>query len=155
MLSLVSAMPAAATKPHLAFVLVDDLGYNDFFTSQDLDFAWPKTAALAKDSIQMTNYYTQPLCTPTRGALMTGRYPVRLGLQHQVLEGYQDHGLPLDEVTLADKLRAQGYKTYASGKWRTAAATRTRLAAPALISCPGGGRSGQLRLRVHADVPRV
>jgi arylsulfatase A-like enzyme len=88
------------------------MGYNDFYDSDDLSFAWKNTANLAKDSIKLNNYYTQPLCTPTRGAFMTGRYPIRLGLQHQVLQGMTDHGLPLDEVTLADKLKAQGYKNY-------------------------------------------
>ena len=47
---------------------------------------------------------------------MTGRYPVRLGLQHGVIGGFQDYGLPLDEVTLADKLKHAGYATHAVGK---------------------------------------
>jgi len=109
---------SASKPPHLAFILVDDMGYNDFIDSSDLgEVAWPHTRQLAKQAIKVANYYTQPICTPTRGALMSGRYPVRLGLQHGVIAGYQDYGLPLDEVTLADKLRDAGYKTYMTGKW--------------------------------------
>ena len=68
-------------------------GYNDFIDSSDLgEIAWPRTRQLAKSAIKLANYYTQPICTPTRGALMSGRYPVRLGLQHGVISGYQDYG---------------------------------------------------------------
>ena len=109
---------AAAKAPHLVFVLVDDLGFNDGHDSSDIgSIAWPKTNALANEGLRIEHYYTQPICTPTRGALMSGRYPARLGLSHQVIQGYQNYGLPLDEVTLADKLRSSGYKTYATGKW--------------------------------------
>jgi len=104
--------------PHLAFILVDDMGYNDFYLSTDLgELAWPQTHQLAKNAIKLDEYYTQPICTPTRGAFMTGRYPARLGLQHSVIDGYEDYGLPADETTLADKLRDAGYRTYAVGKW--------------------------------------
>lgn len=104
--------------PHLVFVLVDDMGHNDFYTSSDIAAAWPNVARLAhEECIKVDQYYTQPLCTPTRGAFMSGRMPIRLGLQHDVITGYQDYGLPLDEATLADKLRAVGYSTIGVGKW--------------------------------------
>ena len=77
---------------------------------------WPNVAKLIPEAVTIENYYTQPICTPTRGAFMSGRYPARLGLQHGVIAGFQDYGLPLDEVTLADKLKAEGYKTHAVGK---------------------------------------
>lgn len=109
---------AAAKKPHLMFILVDDMGFNDFYTSSDLSAAWPNVAGLAKDEcVKVGNYYTQPICTPTRGAFMSGRHPIRLGLQHGVITGYQDYGLPLDETTLADKLLEVGYNTIGVGKW--------------------------------------
>ena len=99
------AVDAAPAKkpPHLFFMLVDDLGFNDFsYRSSDLkDVAWPHVNALLNESVKIDTYYTQPLCTPTRAAFMTGRYPARLGLQHGVIAGFQDYGLPLDEVTLA------------------------------------------------------
>lgn len=121
MLSMVS-MSAAKKPPHLLFVLVDDMGYNDFYSSTDISGAWSNVQTLADERcIKVEHYYTQPICTPTRGALMSGRYPVRLGLQHGVIGGSQDYGLPLDEVTLADKLNAAGYNTVGIGKWHLGA----------------------------------
>lgn len=113
---------AAPTKPskqpHLVFVLIDDMGFNDFYSSSDLSAAWPHVASMAaKDCVNLDQYYTQPICTPSRGAFITGRMPLRLGLQHGVINGAQDYGLPLDEVTLPDKLRSVGYRTYGVGKW--------------------------------------
>ena len=104
-------------QPHLVFSMVDDMGYNDFYTSTDLADKWPRVSALAESGLAIPTYYTQPMCTPSRASLMTGRWPVRLGLQHQVISGFKDMGLPLSEVTLPDKLRLQGYRNYAVGKW--------------------------------------
>ena len=77
------------TKPHLIFILIDDLGFNDFsYRSSDLrDVAWKNVNNLLSDSIKIDTYYTQAICTPTRGAFMTGRYPARLGLNHGVITG--------------------------------------------------------------------
>jgi arylsulfatase B/arylsulfatase I/J len=118
-LLLSSLITAIASKaPHLVFILVDDMGYNDFYSSTDISAAWSNVQKLASDQcVKVDQYYTQPICTPTRGAFMSGRYPARLGLQHGVIAGAQNYGLPLDEVTLADKLHAAGYNTIGVGKW--------------------------------------
>lgn len=109
---------ASAKKPHLFFALIDDMGYNDFYTSSDISAAWKHVAQMApKDCVRIEHYYSQPICTPTRAAFMSGRNPVRLGLQHKVIAAAQAYGLPLDEVTLPDKLRAAGYNTVGVGKW--------------------------------------
>jgi len=121
---IIPATYAAAKKPpHLFFILVDDMGFNDFsYRSSDLkDKAWPHVNGLLEESVKIDNYYTQQLCTPSRAAFMSGRYPARLGLQHAVIAGFQDYGLPLDEVTLADKLKDAGYATHAVGKWHLGA----------------------------------
>ena len=91
-----------------------DLGYNDFsYQSSDLkSVAWPHINALLHESLKIDNYYTMHLCSPSRGAFMTGRFPVRIGLQHEVIAGFTKHGLPLDEVTIADKLKHAGYATH-------------------------------------------
>eukprot|EP00427_Karlodinium_veneficum_P067443 CAMPEP_0169312760 /NCGR_PEP_ID=MMETSP1017-20121227/4219_1 /TAXON_ID=342587 /ORGANISM="Karlodinium micrum, Strain CCMP2283" /LENGTH=561 /DNA_ID=CAMNT_0009406579 /DNA_START=45 /DNA_END=1730 /DNA_ORIENTATION=+ len=109
---------AVAKPPHVVFVLVDDMGFNDFYNSSDIGAAWPNVKQLARDAcVHLEHFYTQPICTPTRGAFMTGRSPVRLGLQHGVIMGTQNFGLPLDEVTLAQKLQAVSYSTVGIGKW--------------------------------------
>ena len=66
------------------------------------------TTALAAESVRIATYYTTMLCTPTRGAFMTGRLPQRLGLHHGVIGGFQDYGLPENETTIADKLKGAG-----------------------------------------------
>jgi arylsulfatase A-like enzyme len=110
------------------FVLVDDMGHNDFYSSSDLAPAWPNVARLAREQcVKVEQYYTQPICTPTRGAFMSGRMPVRLGLQHGVITGGQDYGLPLDEETLAEKLAAVGYSTVGVGKWHLGIYTNSSL----------------------------
>lgn len=113
----VLSAPSPQKPPHLIYVLIDDMGFNDFYTSSDLHAAWPHVSKLAGGQcLKLDHFYTQPICTPSRGAFMTGRMPLRLGLQHQVINGCQNYGLPLDETTLADKMRAAGYKTYGVGK---------------------------------------
>ena len=106
----------ARTQPHLVYVLIDDLGFNDDW-DRSPDLAWPNVAQLAREGLSLEHFYTQPLCTPTRGALMSGRWPVRLGLQDGVIEGGENYGLPLEEVTLAEKLKEVGYHCYGVGKW--------------------------------------
>ena len=71
------------------------MGFNDFsYRSSDLkDLAWPNVNALVNTSLKIEKYYTQQLCSPTRAAFMTGRYPARLGLQHGVIAGFQDYGM--------------------------------------------------------------
>jgi len=73
----------AGVAPHLVFVLVDDLGFADIFDGS-ADIQTPHWTALAANGVRMSRYYVQPLCSPARGTLMAGRYPVRLGshLQH-------------------------------------------------------------------------
>ena len=117
--SVMSAQAGAAparTQPHLVYVLIDDLGFNDDW-DRSPDLAWPNVARLAREGLSLEHFYTQPLCTPTRGALMSGRWPVRLGLQDGVIEGGENYGLPLEEVTLAEKLKEVGYHCYGVGKW--------------------------------------
>ena len=104
--------------PHLVFVLVDDLGFADIF-GRSPDIQTPHWDALAASGVTMARFYVQPLCTPARGAFLTGRYPVRLGLQRGVLHPDSVRGLPLDEVTLTQRLKYAGYATAMVGKVST------------------------------------
>ncbi|GIY87998.1 arylsulfatase B [Caerostris extrusa] len=77
----------------------------------------PNIDALALNGLTLQNYYGEWLCTPSRAALLTGRYPIRYGLQHSVFLGGEASGLPLNEVILPQYLKQLGYKTHMVGKW--------------------------------------
>jgi arylsulfatase A-like enzyme len=118
LLALAPAAEAAggAKKPNIVFVLVDDLGYTDVgFNGGDIKT--PNIDKLARAGAKLASLYVQPVCSPTRAALMSGRYPMRHGLQVGVVRPWAQYGLPLDERTLAEALRAAGYFTAIVGKW--------------------------------------
>ncbi|MDG1873621.1 MAG: sulfatase-like hydrolase/transferase [Mariniblastus sp.] len=115
----VSAQAEKTTKlrqPHMVLFLADDLGWGDvgYHGSQ---IKTPHIDALAEAGTRLNRFYVMPVCSPTRGALMTGRYPVHLGLQCGVVRPWAEHGLPTDERTLPQALQEVGYKTAIVGKW--------------------------------------
>ena len=116
-----TSLSVASVPPHIVFILADDLSWNalgGFDADSDIAFAAPGLQALATQGIRMTNYYAQELCTPSRAALLTGRYPVSMGMQYGTVLASKPWGMPLDETTVAEVLRAAGgYKTHAIGKW--------------------------------------
>lgn len=108
--------PASSTKPNIIVFLADDLGWHDVGYHGG-EIRTPHIDAMAKQGIELDRFYTQPTCTPTRIALMTGRYPYRVGGQTCVLRSYHQHGVSLTEVFLSEKMQAAGYKTAIVGKW--------------------------------------
>ncbi|XP_060066093.1 arylsulfatase B-like [Ylistrum balloti] len=103
-------------KPNILFILADDYGYNDI-GYHGSDIRTPVLNKLADGGVTLENYYVQPLSTPTRSQLMSGRYQIHTGLQHGDITNAQPNGLPLNSPTLADKLKEVGYSTHAVGKW--------------------------------------
>ena len=101
--------------PNILMVLVDDLGWNDVSYHGGCDFKTPNIDSLAEEALQLTNYYVQHYCTPTRSALMSGRYPMRDGLQQYVIRSMAAYGMPLDVQTLPEHLRTAGYSTHLLG----------------------------------------
>ena len=79
----------------------------------------PNLDQLISEGVSLRSYYTLPVCSPTRTSILSGRYPMHVGTQHQVLWAGQRAGLPLKDKTIADRLSARGYTCHAIGKWHT------------------------------------
>ncbi|XP_071509370.1 arylsulfatase J-like [Diadema antillarum] len=109
---------ASPPSPHIVFVIVDDMGFNDVgYHSNDSEIETPVLDDLAGRGVKLENYYVAPLCTPTRSMLLTGRYLIHNGQQHLVIDPVKPRCLPLDDATLADKLTEANYSTHMVGKW--------------------------------------
>ncbi len=106
----------ADERPHIVLMLADDLGWGDVGYHGG-KISTPNIDKLAASGVRLNQFYVQPVCSPTRGALMTGRYPMRLGLQCGVVRPWASHGLPLNETTLPQMLKQAGYVTAMVGKW--------------------------------------
>src|SRR5438045_1442220 len=115
-----SAVPGR-TRPNVLFILADDLGYGDLSGYGRPDYKTPVLDALAAQGIKFTdNYAAAPVCTPTRCAYITGRYPQRLpvGLEEPLkASSPEDVGLPPNHPTIASLLKGNGYETSLVGKW--------------------------------------
>jgi arylsulfatase A-like enzyme len=115
-LLLTGFVAAAAEKPNLVYFLVDDLGYADCGFNGGKDIRTPNIDKLAKAGAVLESFYVQPVCSPTRAALLTGRYATHTGVYTIVRPG-APWGLPLAERTLPQALREAGYLTAICGKW--------------------------------------
>jgi arylsulfatase A-like enzyme len=105
--------------PNIVYILLDDLGYGEIGTpglTPSRGYSTPNIDALAKQGMTLMRMYTEPSCTPTRVAMMTGRYPVRTGLVEAKATIAGD-GLAGEEITLAEVLSEAGYYTSHVGKW--------------------------------------
>ena len=111
---------AQSRPPNIVVIVADDMGYADVGFQGSKDVATPNIDALARVGIRFTDaYVTGPHCSPTRAALLTGRYQQRFGHEANFGAGpaYKNAGLPLDQSTIADRLKAAGYRTAMFGKW--------------------------------------
>lgn len=107
---------AADRPPNILYIVADDLGWKDVgFHGSDIKT--PTLDALAAKGAKLEQFYAQPMCTPTRAALMTGRYPMRYGLQTAVIPQGHTYGLATDEWLLSQALKDAGYETAIIGKW--------------------------------------
>ncbi len=105
---------AKQTRPNVIVILSDDQGWADIGYNNPQVYS-PHLDKLASEGATFTNHYVMPQCTPTRVALMTGRYPGRFG--PQALQANNDPVFPLGTPTLANMFQESGYATYLCGKW--------------------------------------
>src|SRR4030095_8933538 len=113
---------SAQQRPNIIYMMADDLGYADLSCYGRKDYQTPNLDRLAAQGIKLINAYaTAPVCTPTRVAFFTGRYPARLtvGLYEPIAESHQDSlvGLSPQIPSLASLLKKSGYETNLVGKW--------------------------------------
>jgi arylsulfatase A-like enzyme len=121
----VIAGPASAqlSRPNILFILADNIGYGEIgaYGGGELRGApTPRIDRLAAEGLRLTQFLVEPGCTPSRAALMTGRYSIRSGLSLVAVEG-TNISLPAREITMAEMLRDAGYATAIFGKWHLGA----------------------------------
>src|SRR5688572_27269172 len=128
LLAFIAPLHAAETsRPNIIFILADDLGYMDIGANNPRTFyETPNIDSLGKRGMRFTQGYAACcVCSPTRGSIMTGKYPPRTGVtdfiggsrrSKMIPAPNQDH-LALEEMTIAERFREAGYVTFFSGKW--------------------------------------
>lgn len=113
-LSLTTVATAHASPPNIVFIMVDDLGWADVaFNDHKGNAPTPNLKQLAAESLELTQHYVAPVCSPTRTALLTGRCWSRFGITSPT----NTLAIPTDTVTLSRALKSQGYETCLTGKW--------------------------------------
>jgi len=110
-----STAPPPNMPPNIILILADDLGWRDV-GYHGSDIKTPHIDRLAKNGVIFNRFYTQPTCSPTRAALMTGRMPLRLGIVFAMSHN-DHHGVPLDEHFLPQYLKQADYQNFMVGKW--------------------------------------
>ena len=110
-----------SSQPNVIIIFMDDLGYGDLSITGHPTIHTPNIDRLANQGQLWTSFYTaSSVCSPSRGALLTGRYPIRIGLageKHRVFFPESTGGLPPEEITIAEMLKKSGYQTGMVGKW--------------------------------------
>ena len=144
---------SAQDRPNIVFILSDDAGYADFGFQGSKEFKTPELDKLAKNSVRFTQaYVSAAVCGPSRAGLLTGKYQQKFGFEENNVPGLMsksgltgdDMGLPLDQKTVADYLKEQGYKTALFGKWHQGNADRfhpTKRGFDEFYGFRGGARS--------------
>jgi arylsulfatase A-like enzyme len=117
------ALAQEQAKPNVVIMLGDNVGYGDigaYGAGEIRGMPTPRIDELASQGLRLTQYLVEPACTPSRAALMTGRYSVRSGLNGVIIAGTPNTLQP-SEVTLAEQFKSQGYATGMAGKWHLGA----------------------------------
>ena len=124
-LLLAIATCSAVKQPHIVFFLADDYGFADVGYHVDMygsanatnKILTPTLDRLSAEGVRLENYYIQPVCSPTRATLLTGRYVFHHGVHVPFIDSSRST-LPLNETTLGERMRSAGYSTHGVGKVR-------------------------------------
>src|SRR4051812_47024062 len=118
------AAQRSTPPPNIVIILADDMGYGDIGAFGSPNIKTPRLDRMAAEGQKWTNFYVQPVCSPSRAALLTGRLPIRSGMYRtptgaapKVIRDNAAQGLPSDEVTIAELVKPRGYATAIVGKW--------------------------------------
>ena len=126
-IGLLSSAAYAEGKPNVVIMLADNVGYGDigaYGAGEVRGMPTPRIDSIAVQGLRLTQYLVEPACTPSRAALMTGRYSQRLGLS-TVIVGGTPNTLQAGEVTLGELFKSQGYVTALTGKWHLGASEQS------------------------------
>lgn len=149
--ALVAPPAQAAVRPNIVHIVADDLGWKDVGFNGCTDIRTPHLDALAAGGAKFTQFYCQNICTPTRAALMTGRYPFRYGLQTIAIPGPAAYGLDTAERLLPQSLREAGYTTAIIGKWHLGHADTRYWPGHRGFDYQYGAMIGELDYFTHSD----
>ncbi len=149
----IALVPAAAgaDRPNVIHIVADDLGWKDVGFNGATDIRTPNLDRLCAEGAHLTDFYVQPMCTPTRACLMTGRYPFRYGLQTAVIPSVAAYGLDLSEVLLPQCLKEAGYATAIIGKWHLGHADRAYWPKQRGFDVQYGAMIGELDYFTHEE----
>lgn len=117
-LSVVTLLAADKRPPNVILIITDDQGYGEISAHGHPQLQTPHMDKLHADSVRLTDFHTDPTCSPTRAALLTGRYSTRTGVWHTINGRSMMRG---DELTMAEVFKANGYATAMLGKWHLGA----------------------------------
>jgi len=122
--ALLPTLANADDRPNVIIMLADDLGWADVaYHGGPIDT--PSLDRLAEEGVELRRFYTTPICSPTRAALMTGRDPIRLGVAYAVIMPWSNSGIHPDEHFMPESFKAAGYQTAMVGKWHLGHAQET------------------------------
>lgn len=146
-----SAQRVDPARPNIIHIIADDLGSKDVGYNGCTDIKTPNIDKLAATGAVLTQFYVQPMCTPTRAAIMTGRYPFRYGLQTAVIPSVSTYGLDTSEWLLPQTLKEAGYETAIIGKWHLGHADKKFWPRQRGFDYQYGAMIGELDYYTHSD----